>query len=209
MKGRRVGPLYFHDDGDDDGAALRSVVDRLGQPLPDVLLDGRDVADPLGRAPVEDVRDPLPELVEDCGRTRGGKRRRAMTRSGPAMTRASSASTVTTTIMIPSAERCFRSRRTASPTSPTPEPSTITLPPYVLPIFSAPAAVNSTTSPFSMTRKFYGSIPGPLREPGVRDEHPVFAVHRNEMIGAHQVEHQQQFLLRGMTRDVRRPPRVP
>src|ERR1700677_4814356 len=43
---------------------------------------------------------------------------------------------------------------------------------------------------------------GFLGQAGVRDEHAVFAVDRDEVLRAHEVEHQEKLFLRGVSRDV-------
>ena len=70
-------------------------------------------------------------------------------------------------------------------------------------LVAAAVAVNSSTSPFSMMCTFSRGDAGLFGQPPVRDEHAVLAVDRDEVLRPHEVEHQKQLFLRGVSGDVR------
>ena len=74
--------------------------------------------------------------------------------SGPARTLPSSLDMVTTTIIRPSSDKCFLSLNTIFPTSPTPNPSTNTLPVGIVPVTLAEFLSISKTSPVLFTNIF-------------------------------------------------------
>ena len=78
--------------------------------------------------------------------------------SGPDTHSPVSLSIEITAMIIPSA-RCFLSRRTMLPTSPTPYPSTSTLPDGTVPINFADFSDNSITRPMSDMKMFFELIP--------------------------------------------------
>ena len=79
--------------------------------------------------------------------------------SGPDSTYLACISTVATTTIKPSCDKCFLSRSTMLPTSPTPEPSTSTLPEGTVPVNLAPSALNSSTLPISEIKIRSAGIP--------------------------------------------------
>ena len=64
-----------------------------------------------------------------------------------------------TTTIMPSWARCFRSRSTTLPTSPTPRPSTSILPAGTVPVILQEFRVSSITLPMSLTMICLGSMP--------------------------------------------------
>ena len=79
--------------------------------------------------------------------------------SGPDRTMFDRRSRVMTTIMIPSSARCWRSRSTMFPTSPTPRPSTKIAPTGTLSVCSASSSSISSTFPERRMNTFSFGIP--------------------------------------------------
>jgi hypothetical protein len=102
---------------------------------------------------------------------------------------------------IPSLLITWRSRKTTSPTSPTPSPSTKTYPVGILAsVTLAPLLDNSSCWPLSSVKILairHAHGPGQIC---VRHQHVVFAVNRHEVFGLGQGNHQLQVFLVSMAR---------
>ena len=79
--------------------------------------------------------------------------------SGPAIISPVAPFIVSTTIINPSWDKCWRSLKTTFPTSPTPKPSTKITPAWTCPVNSAPNLSISNTLPFSSLNILSFGIP--------------------------------------------------
>ena len=119
--------------------------------------------------------------------------------SGDPFTLPVSRSMTVTITNIPSCASTWRSRKTTSPISPTPKPSTIT---YEAGTFSFSRIIwrgfTVTTWPFSAITILLSGIPTERAKIGIGDQHRILAVDRHKEFGPHNAHHFHQFFLFGM-----------